>query len=86
MTLEHQPVVFDGTPEQRAANIATHQFGGEDGRCYACDSKPWYAAASYPCGTEPTYETVEVPDGQLGASILRFLTYAVVEAATGGDR
>ena len=32
------PVPFPGTPEEAAANRATHYFGGIDGRCYDCDS------------------------------------------------
>jgi len=48
--LTSAPKPFDGTSEERAANYATHSFGGDDGRCFFCDCKPWHLSASYPCG------------------------------------
>lgn len=62
----NRPVRFPGTPEQAAANYRTHYFitngDPEDGdyRCMDCDCKPGHVAASYPCGTEPPRETIEV--------------------------
>jgi hypothetical protein len=47
------PVPFPGTAEERAANRATHFFGGIDGRCFDCDSRPTHVAADYPCCVEP---------------------------------
>jgi hypothetical protein len=47
------PVPFPGTAEEAAANYRTHFFGGIDGRCYDCDSRPSHVAADYPCGTNP---------------------------------
>jgi hypothetical protein len=54
----NQPVRFPGTPEEIAANLATHNFVasfyGEDDfdeRCWDCDCKPWYISATWPCGT-----------------------------------
>jgi hypothetical protein len=26
-----------------------HRFGGEDGRCFDCDAKPWYVSIRYAC-------------------------------------
>jgi len=47
------PVPFPGTEVEKIINYRTHYFGGEDGRCFDCDSKPWHVAADYPCGEEP---------------------------------
>lgn len=50
--LEHlidAPAPFTGTEQERRENLATHTF--ITGRCEVCDCKPWYASASYPCGT-----------------------------------
>lgn len=52
------PIPFDGTPEQAAANRASHDYpytGGPedcDIRCMGCDCRPSYVSASYPCGAE----------------------------------
>lgn len=57
-----RPVPFQGTPEERKANVESHRwrrFGGEV-VCANCDCKPWHAAALYPCGVEPPREQVEV--------------------------
>jgi hypothetical protein len=53
------PVEFPGTAEEAAANRLTHVYGGEPGdeRCFNCDCRPSYTAASYPCGaTVPRME------------------------------
>lgn len=60
-----RPIRFEGTPEQREANYRTHlwlSYGDpEDAEIYCdCGSKPWHAAAEYPCGVEPPRETVLV--------------------------
>jgi hypothetical protein len=55
------PIPFPGSEEEAAANFATHSFAWDDGsdvRCWGCDSRPSYVAASYPCGAEvPRTET-----------------------------
>ena len=61
--LMNSPVPFEGTDEQRKENLATHYFthmGDYEYRCSDCDCKPWHAAASYPCGTEPPRYNHEV--------------------------
>lgn len=61
MSTPNRPVKFPGTPEQAKANYHTHLWGTIDGDnffCVRCESKPWHAAASYPCGEEPERETV----------------------------
>lgn len=63
MTIIDRPIRFAGTAEEAAANRDSHHwttFDGEEYRCMWCDAAPWHAAASYPCGTEPPRETVEV--------------------------
>jgi hypothetical protein len=52
------PIKFTGTIAERIANFKTHQFIGEDGRCFSCDAKPGHAAADYPCGTSPARKDV----------------------------
>lgn len=49
------PQPFDGTPEERMANVQTHHWvaDGDEIVCLDCDAKIWHVAASYPCGTEP---------------------------------
>lgn len=61
----NRPVEFQGTREEAAANFASHAFSWSldpdeagDERCFNCDSRPSYAAASYPCGAEVPRETV----------------------------
>ena len=59
-----RPVRFSGSPEQRAANRATHRWvqpaPDETYECMDCLAKSWHAAADYPCGTEPPREIVEL--------------------------
>lgn len=64
MTVVNRPVAFAGTESERAANYRTHDWcvvdPEEPMRCMTCDAKTWHVAASYPCGTEPPRETVDV--------------------------
>lgn len=55
-----RPIRWQGTPEQAAVNYRSHwwQSYGEETECDRCLSKPWHAAASYPCGTEPPREVL----------------------------
>lgn len=80
----NRPVPFVGTAEERAANYATHNWctWDEETECMECCSKPWHAAASYPCGQEPPREIIEIKPGDdpTGGSFTRFATYAAVEA------
>lgn len=61
MTTVNQPAHFPGTPEQIAANRATHNFAqDEDARCVDCDCRSWGITAEWPCGTEPPREDVPI--------------------------
>jgi hypothetical protein len=53
-----RPVPFPGTEEERQENKKTHRWGGEEGRCFLCDAKPWHVAADYPCGAEVPREYI----------------------------
>lgn len=57
--MTNAPARFDGTPEEAAANYASHWF--VDGRCLDCDCRPFGRVASWPCGVEPP--RVEEADG-----------------------
>lgn len=49
-----EPIPFEGTDAERAANFNSHRFttmDGENYECLDCCSKPWHRAADYPCGT-----------------------------------
>lgn len=57
------PVPFSGTDVMKKENFNTHIWQQVDEcevRCFHCDSKPWHAAAFYPCGQEPPRETREI--------------------------
>lgn len=60
MSTINRPIQFQGTPERATANYLSHYWDHESGRCDRCDSKPWHAAAHYPCGEEPPRETITV--------------------------
>lgn len=45
------PARFQGTDEERRRNQLSHDF--YEGRCTACDCRPWGRVAEWPCGTEP---------------------------------
>ena len=47
------PVRFTGTEAERQANLRTHSFDPQYGRCMFCDCRPWGRVAEYPCGVEP---------------------------------
>lgn len=59
------PVPFPGTPEERRANLDSHNWStlnGEDYNCLDCDCKPGHVSAGYPCGADvPRHD---VPYGQ----------------------
>lgn len=60
------PALFDGTPEEAAANYDTHVWallGDGEMECLNCPTKPYHVAANYPCGVEPprVVLTLEVP-------------------------
>lgn len=55
-----RPVPFQGTAAEARANINSHNWGGIDGRCWWCDSRPSHQAAKYPCGVNPPREVVEI--------------------------
>ena len=59
-----RPQTFPGTEAERAANVASHWFDPEAGRCMDCDCRPWGRVAEWPCGTRdiPT-ESTEDPAG-----------------------
>lgn len=65
MTTWDRPIPFDGPPEQRAINRASHAWirpaPDETPECMDCMAKSWHAAADYPCGVEPPREQVELP-------------------------
>lgn len=63
--LGERPVAFPGTPEQAAANRATHSWS-DDGICVLCEAKPAHTAASYPCGVRVPRE---VYSAQLGRAL-----------------
>ena len=66
MGIIDRPIRFTGTAEQAAANRGTHHFidyGDGEVECGDCFCKPWHAAASYPCGTEPPREVVTYGSG-----------------------
>lgn len=49
------PVPFAGSHKMAKDNFDTHIWQQVDEcevRCFHCDSKPWHAAAFYPCGAE----------------------------------
>lgn len=61
------PIPFSGSEEEKKANFNTHDWIQADVgeyRCGACDSKPWYAAAKYPCGVEPPRQNFEVENAR----------------------
>lgn len=67
MTVVNRPVRFQGSEQERERNLASHHFvtyqWSEDDvetRCADCDCRPSHVAATYPCGTEPPREEVEV--------------------------
>lgn len=47
----NMPKKFDGSNQERQANIMTHNFYG--GRCMECDCRPSGRVAEWPCGQEP---------------------------------
>ena len=55
MTIYDYPADFEGTPDEAAANHATHLWivYGDETECDRCCAKPWHRAASYPCGVTP---------------------------------
>jgi hypothetical protein len=54
---------FTGTPEEAAANEATHQFDWEYARCMQCDCRPWGVWAVWPCNS-PEQDEVQFIDGE----------------------
>ncbi len=52
------PAAFEGTPAERAANVETHDFDPQAGRCTGCDCRPWGDTAGWPCGTEVPRRTL----------------------------
>jgi len=72
------PKPFEGTEEERKANFRSHRFGGEDGRCFECDSKPWHEAAYYPCGAR-------VPRIEGSAEDYRQMKIAMIKALGGAQ-
>ena len=57
MTTINMPAPFTGTPEQRAANEASHSFftfniDSAEWRCMNCDCRPGSTSACYPCGAD----------------------------------
>lgn len=81
------PMQFPGTPEEVAANHASHLFlfsgDPDDGdcRCAHCDSRPWGISADWPCGADiPRTDTSE---GDFIAWAARFPVWAaLVKAGT----
>lgn len=45
----NRPAHFPGTPDEVAANRATHDFNDE-GRCWECDCRAYGIASEWPCG------------------------------------
>lgn len=62
MNTINMPVPFPGTPEQRRANLDSHNwttFNGVDYNCMDCDCKPGHVSAGYPCGADvPRHDVV----------------------------
>lgn len=61
----NRPKQFPGTPEEKAANYATHHWGtldGENWECYNCAAKTFHTGATWPCGTPVPREDVVVND------------------------
>lgn len=60
MTTYTRPIQFNGSAQEKKANFQTHDWQTMDDEtvCWSCDSKPWHAAAYYPCGQEPPRERV----------------------------
>jgi len=58
------PVPFKGTPEERAANHATHKWRGTDDGigCFDCGCRSSDAAAGWPCGCEVPRMFVSMPE------------------------
>ncbi len=48
------PIRFDGSTEQREANIHSHFWvdDGDAGVCDTCSCKPFHVAAAWPCGVD----------------------------------
>ena len=64
-----RPVPFPGTKEERDANFRSHRWwpiSDDEILCAECDSKPWHAAAFYPCGAWVPRETATVDPADLG--------------------
>lgn len=55
------PRPFTGTPEELAANIATHDWYTWDGetRCDTCDCRRYGRSAMWPCGQEQRTTTTD---------------------------
>lgn len=52
MIVASYPRRFDGSAEQRERNVRSHRFGGIEGRCLFCDTRPAGLSASWGCGDE----------------------------------
>lgn len=64
----NQPVLFDGTPEERSINMQSHVWvsdGPEEAPiCMHCDVKYWHRSAEYGCGVEVPREIVTTGKGE----------------------
>ena len=69
-------MAFLGTPEQKAANRATHWF--VDGRCADCDCKPFGRVAEWPCGQEPPRVNEPSAGDEL---VARFIAHAIADGS-----
>lgn len=47
------PMRFQGTEAERQANLRSHSFDPQYGRCMFCDCRPFGRVAEWPCGVEP---------------------------------
>jgi len=46
---------WPGIEREAETNFRTHLWAGPpDFRCFVCDCRPGHAAASWPCGVEPS--------------------------------
>jgi hypothetical protein len=70
------PARFPGTPEQIKANLRTHYFRRDSGRCEDCDCRPWGRVAEWPCGANVPREEVgqavgeaEIATHMIGAAL-----------------
>ena len=71
------PVKFNGTEAERQANLRSHQFDPEYGRCMWCDCRPWGRVAEYPCGAN-------VPRAEDNTAALEFDANSLAYAEAGG--